>query len=112
MPVTEKKSEAAPTESELRRQHDLLRRTFVDYQQTSEFLANPIVMHRAQGLYYWDVHGKRYFDGIGGIFAATLGHGHPRLLEAVRKQLDVMTFPPPLHAVADVALDFIERLGE
>ena len=39
------------------------------------------------------------------------GHGHPRLLEAVRKQLDVMTFTPPLHSVADVTLDFIEKLG-
>jgi adenosylmethionine-8-amino-7-oxononanoate aminotransferase len=112
MPVTAKKLDAALTESELRRQHELLRRTFVDYQQTSEFLANPIVMHRGQGLYYWDVTGKRYFDGIGGIFAATLGHGHPRLLEAVRSQLDVLTFPPPLHSVADVTLDFVEKLGD
>ncbi|HUQ94650.1 MAG TPA: aminotransferase class III-fold pyridoxal phosphate-dependent enzyme [Bryobacteraceae bacterium] len=68
-------------------------------------------MHRAEGLSYWDINGKRYFDGIGGIFAATLGHGHPRVLDAVRKQLDVMTFAPPLHSVADVTLDFIEKLG-
>src|SRR5687768_17280094 len=104
MPVTANKLDGAPTESGRRRYHDLLRRTFVDYQQTADFLANPIVMHRAEGLSYWDVEGKRYFDGISGIFAATLGHGHPRLLEAVRKQLDVMTFGPPLHAVADVTL--------
>src|SRR5438105_1128588 len=112
MPVTEKKVGVAASESERRRYQDLLRRTYIDYQQTSEFLANPIVMHRAEGLFYWDVDGKTYFDGIGGIFAATLGHGHPRLLEAVRKQLDVMTFAPPLHAVADVTLDFIEKLGD
>ena len=111
MSVTANKLGVATVDVERRRDR-LLRRTYVDYQQTSEFLANPIVMHRAQGLYYWDVDGKRYFDGIGGIFAATLGHGHPRLLDAVRRQLDVMTFAPPLHAVADVALDFIERLGE
>ena len=82
MPVTAKKLDPVPGGSERKRYHDLLRRTFIDYQQTSDFLANPVLMHKAQGLYYWDVDGKRYFDGIGGIFAATLGHGHPRLLEA------------------------------
>lgn len=109
MPVTAKKSNPASTQRE--RYHDLLPHTFIDYQQTSDFLANPVVMHKAEGLFYWDIEGKRYFDGIGGIFAATLGHGHPRLLDAVRKQLDVLTFAPPLHSVADVTLDFIEKLG-
>ena len=94
------------------RQEKLIRRTFLDYQQISAFIENPIVMHKAEGLYYWDVEGKRYFDGIGGIFVATLGHGHPRLIEAMRKQMEVLTFAPPMHGTADLTLDFIERLGE
>ncbi len=111
MPITAEKAASPLSESGRQRRHDLIRRTYIDYQQTSEFLANPIVMHRAEGLYFWDVEGKRYFDGIGGIFAATLGHGHPRLLEAARKQLELMAFTPPLHSVADVTLDFVEKLG-
>ena len=59
------------------RQRKLLKRTFLDYQQTAEFFKNPLIVQRAEGLYYWDVEGKRYFDGIGGIFVATLGHKHP-----------------------------------
>ena len=93
------------------RHEALLKRTFVDYQQTSDFLQNPIILKKAEGLYYWDLDGKRYFDAIGGIFVATLGHRHPRLLDALRKQLDVMTFAPPLHGIADVTLDFVEKLG-
>ncbi len=89
----------------------LLRHTFMDYQQTSAFLEQPVVMSRAQGLYYWDVDGKRYFDGIGGIFVATLGHGHPRLMEAVRRQMERMSFAPPMHGTSDVTLDFVEKLG-
>ena len=113
MPIkTVKSAGPLPPFAGSQRYQDLLHRTYIDYQQTSEFLANPIIMHRAEGLYYWDVDGRRYFDGIGGIFAATLGHGHPRLLEAARKQLDVMTFAPPLHAVADVTLDFVDKLGQ
>jgi adenosylmethionine-8-amino-7-oxononanoate aminotransferase len=94
------------------RRERLLKHTFVDYQQTAEFLKNPVVMERAEGLYYWDIEGKRYFDGIGGIFVAILGHGHPRILEAMRKQMETMSFAPPLHSVADVTLDFVEKLGQ
>lgn len=93
------------------RREALLKRTFIDFQQTAEFLANPIVLDRAQGLYYWDIEGRRYFDAIGGVFVATLGHGHPRVLDAMRKQMERMTFAPPLHGIADVTLDFVERLG-
>jgi adenosylmethionine-8-amino-7-oxononanoate aminotransferase len=89
----------------------LLRRTFLDFRQTAEFLENPVIMDRAHGLYYWDTAGKRYFDAIGGIFVATLGHGHPRVLEAMRIQMERMTFAPPLHAISNVTLDLVEKLG-
>jgi len=93
------------------RHERLLKRTYLDYQQTSEFLKAPLVVERAKGLYYWDVEGKRYFDAIGGIFVAVLGHRHPRVVEAMHRQMERMTFAPPLHAVADVTLDFVEKLG-
>ena len=59
------------------RQHALLQRTFLDYQPTESFLDNPLVVQRAQGLYYWDTDGKRYLDAIGGIFVAILGSSWP-----------------------------------
>jgi len=93
------------------RQERLLKHTFLDYQQTSGFIENPLIVHKAEGLYYWDVEGKRYFDGIGGIFVATLGHGHPRLIEAMQRQMEKLTFVPSMHGIADVTLDFIEKLG-
>ncbi len=93
------------------RQVNLLKRTFVDYQSTGEFLGNPLVVHRAEGLHYWDTDGKCYFDGIGGIFVATLGHKHPRLIEAMHRQMDLLSFAPPMHGTSDVTLDFVEALG-
>lgn len=93
------------------RRERLLKHTFLDYQQTSEFLKQPLIIDRAEGFYYWDTEGRRYFDAIGGIFVATLGHGHPRVLEAMRRQMERMTFAPPLHGVADVTLNFVEKLG-
>ena len=93
------------------RQERLLRNTFVDYRPTSDFLENPLIIDRADGLYYWDTDGKRYFDAIGGIFVAILGHRHPRVMEAMRSQMERATFVPPLHAVTDVLLDFVEKVG-
>jgi len=93
------------------RREALLKRTFLDFQQTADFLKHPLILDRAEGLYYWDVEGRRYFDAIGGVFVATLGHGHPRVLDAMRRQMDRMTFAPPLHGISDVTLDFVEKLG-
>ena len=93
------------------RQERLLRQTFLDYRQTSEFLDRPLIIEKADGMYYWDADGKRYFDGIGGIFVAILGHRHPRVMDAMRRQMDLITFAPPLHGISDVTLDFVERLS-
>ena len=93
------------------RHSKLLKRTFLDYQSTAEFMSNPLIVARAEGLYYWDVEGKRYFDGISGIYSTLLGHRHPRVEEAIRKQWDKLAFAPPMHGTSDVTLDFVEKLG-
>lgn len=93
------------------RQRSLLKKTFIDYQATEAFLKNPLIVEKAEGLYYWDTDGKRYFDSIGGIFVAVLGHRHPRVMDAMRRQMDRITFAPSLHGIADVTLDFVEKLG-
>jgi adenosylmethionine-8-amino-7-oxononanoate aminotransferase len=93
------------------RQEQLLRRTFLDYRPTADFLENPLVIDRADGLYVWDSDGKPYFDAIGGIFVAVLGHRHPRVMDAMRRQMELATFVPPLHSISNVTLDFVERMG-
>jgi len=42
---------------------------------------------RAEGMYLWDVDGKKYLDMIAGIGVCHIGHGHPAVLDAVRDQL-------------------------
>lgn len=43
---------------------------------------------RAEGCYLFDKHKKGYMDLIGGISVANIGHRHPRVIEAVKQQLD------------------------
>ena len=47
----------------------------------------PIALVRGQGCRVWDVNGKAYLDGLGGIAVNTLGHNHPELVPALQEQL-------------------------
>ena len=47
-----------------------------------------------------------------GFFVATLGHKHPRLMGAMQQQMETLSFVPSMHGIADITLDFIEKLGE
>ena len=42
-------------------------------------------MVRGEGAYVWDQHGKRYLDGLAGLFTSQLGHGRTELAEAARE---------------------------
>lgn len=47
-----------------------------------------IKVDRAKGSYIYDTDGKAYLDLISGISVSSLGHGHPRIKEAIRKQTE------------------------
>jgi adenosylmethionine-8-amino-7-oxononanoate aminotransferase len=93
------------------RQIELLKRTFIDFRQTEEILQNPLIFEKADGLYCWDTEGKRYFDALGGVFVALLGHRPQCVIDAMQRQMERMTLAPPLHGIADVTLDLVEKLG-
>src|SRR5271168_1585871 len=46
---------------------------------------------RAQGSTIWDSNGKAYLDFAGGYGVFTLGHSHPRVIAAVREQMNAMS---------------------
>jgi hypothetical protein len=63
--------------------------------QTSEApLALEIV--KSSGCMMWDKEGKGYLDLISGISVCNVGHGNPKVIEAVKKQLHI-TRPDPLN---------------
>ncbi len=47
----------------------------------------PIALSHGQGVRVWDVNGKQYLDGLGGIAVNTLGHNHPKLVPALQDQV-------------------------
>src|SRR6187402_524199 len=46
----------------------------------------PVVLSRGEGVYVWDVDGKRYFDFLSGYSAINQGHCHPRIIAALVEQ--------------------------
>ncbi len=46
----------------------------------------PVAFARGEGVWLWDVKGKRYLDALAGIAVSGLGHAHPRLVKAIADQ--------------------------
>ncbi|TAH43791.1 MAG: ornithine--oxo-acid transaminase [Bacteroidetes bacterium] len=46
----------------------------------------PVVLERAEGVYVWDVEGKRYFDFLSAYSALNQGHNHPKIIAALIEQ--------------------------
>ena len=46
----------------------------------------PVVIERAEGIFMWDVEGKRYYDFLAAYGAVNQGHCHPRIIKALTEQ--------------------------
>ena len=46
----------------------------------------PVVLEKGEGIYVWDVNGKRYFDFLSAYSAVNQGHCHPKSVEAMTEQ--------------------------
>jgi adenosylmethionine-8-amino-7-oxononanoate aminotransferase len=71
----------------------------------------PPVAVRGEGVYVIDADDKRYLDASGGAAVSSLGHNHPRIVEAVKAQLDSLPFAhtgfftsQPAEALADALI--------
>ncbi|MER9883583.1 4-aminobutyrate--2-oxoglutarate transaminase [Mesorhizobium sp. M0118] len=74
--------------------------------------AFPICAERAQGAEIWDTEGRRYIDFIGGMGALAVGHSHPKVVDAVREQLQRFTHTFFGSIPYDGYVRLAERLNE
>ena len=51
----------------------------------------PVVLERGEGVYVWDVNGKKYFDFLAAYSAVNQGHCHPRIIKALIVQAQKLT---------------------
>lgn len=67
-------------------------------------LARPM-LDRAEGVYFYDTTGKRYLDGSSGAMVSNIGHSNPRVIAAMKAQIDKSTFGYRLHFQNQAAED-------
>lgn len=67
----------------------------------------PIAVDRAQGIYFWDTSGKRYIDFNSQLMCTNIGHNHPKVVEAIKRQADKLCFVYP-----GIATEPRARLGK
>jgi len=60
-------------------------------------------LERGDGIYLFDEDGKRYIDGSSGAMVSNIGHSNPRVLKAMKAQMDRATFGYRLHFRTDVS---------
>ena len=69
----------------------------------------PVMFVRGLGLALWDSEGREYLDMLGGIATCSLGHCHPEVVEAVKKQVDTLWHVSNLF-YTQPSIDLAERL--
>lgn len=51
----------------------------------------PVVLEKGEGVFVWDVEGKRYYDFLSAYSAVNQGHSHPRIINKLKEQADKLT---------------------
>lgn len=68
------------------------------------------LVERAEGIYIWDQHGRRYIDGSSGAMVVNIGHGNARVLQAMQAQMAKTTFAYRLHFENEAAEEYAREL--
>lgn len=71
-----------------------------------------VVIERGEGAYVWDTHGRRYLDGLAGLFVVQVGHGRKELAEAAAAQAEKLAFFPLWTYAHPTAIELANRLVE
>ena len=71
----------------------------------------PVIV-RGDGVYIYDASGKRYLDGLAGLFVSQLGHGRTELAEAAAKQSAELAFFPLWSYAHPKSIELAERVAD
>jgi taurine--2-oxoglutarate transaminase len=75
-----------------------LNRDYTFFSWSAQSKINPIVIDRAEGVYFWDPDGKRYLDFNSQLMSINIGHGNKRVADAITEQANKLAFAAPQFA--------------
>src|SRR4026207_124572 len=70
---------------------------YVLFSWSTQDAITPIPVAGAEGRYFWDYEGKRYLDFASQLVNVSIGHGHPKVIAAIKEQAErLCTIGPPM----------------
>jgi adenosylmethionine-8-amino-7-oxononanoate aminotransferase len=88
----------------------LTKHVMVDFNQMKTFSSAPLIMVDGDGIVLTDDQGRRYIDGLSGVFAVSLGHGNEEIIDAIAAQHRRVAFSSPIMTTTDRALELAAAL--
>jgi adenosylmethionine-8-amino-7-oxononanoate aminotransferase len=86
---------------------------WMHFTRMSSYAKAPVpIIVRGEGPYVWDVNGKRYLDGLSGLFVVQAGHGRRELAEAAAKQAGELAYFPLWSYAHPTAIELSARLAQ
>ncbi len=70
------------------------------------------VIERGSGPYVYDNHGRRYLDGLSGLFVSQVGHGRTEIADAIARQASELAYFPLWSYAHPRAIELAERLAD
>jgi 4-aminobutyrate aminotransferase len=80
------------------------------YPAVATYYREPIALVRGEGMYVWDEADNRYLDCFGGVLTVSVGHAHPKVVEAIVEQVRTISHTSTLYANVPQS-DLAERLA-
>jgi adenosylmethionine-8-amino-7-oxononanoate aminotransferase len=92
-------------------EEDARRHLWMHFTRMSESADIPVIV-RGDGVWVYDDHGKRYLDGLSGLFTCQVGHGRAELAQAAARQASTLEFFPIWGYAHPSAIALADRLAE
>jgi taurine-pyruvate aminotransferase len=74
------------------------------------FKEDPLIVKKAEGVYFWDSEGRKYLDGVAGVMVVNAGYGRKEILDAMKDQLDELAYNFLSYSVSEKALELSQAL--
>ena len=68
------------------------------YEWSAQSKVDPIPVAKAKGIYFWTPEGKRFIDFNSQLMSVNIGHGDPRVIEAIHQQASTLAYANPFMA--------------
>jgi adenosylmethionine-8-amino-7-oxononanoate aminotransferase len=103
---------SAPQQDAASQQAAARRHLWMHFTRMSTYSDHEIpIIERGEGPYVWDSHGKRYLDGLSGLFVVQAGHGRQEMADASAKQAAQLAYFPLWSYAHPSAIELAERLA-